>query len=360
MFPEIVSTDPFHVVRLGPQELPPPDVQQVNVTKLGLVTNPRSQYNSRHGTAAVERVVNGAPDILHATLTDMKRLPEVLRGFAAEGVDILAVNGGDGTVQGVLTEVLEGRPFSRMPPLAILPGGMTNTIADNFGLRGSPAQALSQLMAVLRRDPDGLHYIERPILRVENGATRRPQRGMLFGTAGIVRAIDVCRDEAHGRGLKSDWANGATLMGLLADWLFLGGRSEVFRGDEMAISLDGEPAEHGSKVVVLATTVDRMFLRSRPFWNTDAGPVKFTSIAHPPKNLLRRVGKILYGGPHRTFPEVTYQSRGARRVVLEMSCPYMVDGQVHEPEKGEAVYITAEEQVSFIQIDDPKTKRAAS
>ena len=330
------------------------------MAKLGLVTNPQSQYNRRHGTGAVDSIVDDAPEILHSTLTDMDRLPEVLRGFATDGVDILAVNGGDGTVQGVLTEVLEGRPFSTVPPLAVLPGGMTNTIADNFGLRGSPAQALSQLMTVVRRDPGGLRRIERPILRVENGTTRRPERGMLFGTAGIVRAIDVCRDEAHGRGLKSDWANGATLVGLLADWLFLGGRSEVFRGDEMIISLDGEPAEHGSKVVVLATTVDRMFLRSRPFWNTDAGPVKFTSIAHPPKNLLRRVYKILYGGPHRTFPEVTYQSRGARRVVLEMDCPYMVDGQVHVPKKGQAVYITAEEQVSFVQIDTPKTKRSSS
>ncbi len=335
------------------------------MTKIGLVTNPQSQYNRRHGTDAVERVVNGAPDIVHATLQDMDRLPGVLSGFAAEGVDILAVNGGDGTVQGVLTEVLEGRPFSPAPPLVILPGGMTNTIADNVGLRGSPAQALSQLMAAVRHNPGGLRRIERPILRVENGATHRPQRGMLFGTAGIVRTIEVCRDEAHGRGLKSDWANGATLVGLLADWLFLGGCSEVFRGDEMAISVDGEPAEYGSKVVVLATTVDRMFLRSRPFWNTETGPVKFTSIAHPPKNLLRRVYKILYGGPHRTFPEGTYQSRGAHRLVLQMTCPYMVDGQVHEPETGQAVYITAEERISFVQIDDlridrTKTKRAAS
>lgn len=330
------------------------------LTKLGLVTNPQSQYNRRHGTDAVEGVVNGAPDTVHAYLTDMDRLPGVLRGFAADGVDILAVNGGDGTVQGVLTELFEARPFSQVPPLAILPGGMTNTIADNVGLRGSPAEALSMLIAAVRRDPGELHGIERHILRVANGEGHRPQRGMLFGTAGIVRAIELCRDEAHGRGLKSDWANGATLVGLLANWLFLGGRSGVFRGDDIGISLDGAPAEHGSYVVVLATTVDRLFLRSRPFWNTASGPVKFTSIADPPKNLLRRVFTILYGGPDRAIPEAAYRSRGAHRVVLEMDCPYMVDGQVFHPKEGQGVHITAEEKVSFVQFDASKTKHPPS
>lgn len=360
MSPETVLADPLHAIRPRLEEPPPAHAGETTLKKLGLVTNPQSQYNRRHGTGAVESVVNGAPDILHAKLTDMRHLPGVLSGFAADGVDILAVNGGDGTVQGVLTELLANRPFSPVPPLAILPGGMTNTIADNVGLRGSPAQALSKLIAAVRRNPGGIRRIERPIIRVENGTSLPPQYGMLFGTAGIVRAIEVCRDEAHGRGLKADWANAATLVGLLVDWLFFGGRSEVFRGDEMAISLDGGPAERGAKVVVLATTVDRMFLRSRPFWNTDSGPIKFTAIAHPPKHLLRRVYKLLYGGPNRTIPEATYQSRGAHRVVLEMACPFMVDGQVFHPENGQSVRITAEEKVSFVQIDDPSTMRPLS
>jgi hypothetical protein len=317
------------------------------MTKVGLVTNLESQYNRRHGIAAVETVVNGASDILHERLATMDRLPEALAGFSAEGVDILVINGGDGTVQGVLTELLEARPFPRTPPLAILPGGMTNTISDNVGLRGSPAKALSTLLDVARRDREPLHLVERPILRVENADGYPPQRGMLFGTAGIVRAIELCRKEVHGRGLKSDWANAATLFGLLANWLFLGGRSEVFRGDEIAISIDGGPAEAGSHVIVLATTLDRLFLRSKPFWNTASGPVRFTSIADPPKNLLRRVPSILYGGPDRVIPDSTYRSRGARQVVLEMDCPFMVDGQVFRPRAGQGVRITAEDTVRF-------------
>ena len=80
------------------------------MTKIGLVTNLESQYNRRHGIEAVETVVNGASDILHERLATMDRLPGVLAGFSAAGVDVLVVNGGDGTVQGVLTELLEARP----------------------------------------------------------------------------------------------------------------------------------------------------------------------------------------------------------------------------------------------------------
>jgi phage terminase large subunit-like protein len=320
----------------------------MGMRKLGLISNTLSQGN-RKGLDAISAVASGSGQVLHERLTTIAQLTRILAGFVHENVDIIAVNGGDGTVQAVLTELFEARPFTEIPPLAILAGGMTNTNAKDIGFRGAPAKALSQLIALVRQDRLDDHLIRRHVLRIENVAGHSAQRAMFFGSAGIVRAIEVCRERVHARGLQANWANGVTLVGLLLGWIFGKERSETFRGDNIAISFDGAPMERDIYLVVLATTLDQIIVRSRPFWNAGEGHVRFTSIAYPPKRLLRYAFRILYGGPDRELPETTYRSRTTRRAVLEMDCPFTLDGQFYEPSEDKPVVITADDEVCFIK-----------
>ena len=49
---------------------------------------------------------------------------------------MLAINGGDGTVQAVLTEIHNGGHFGdAAPPVAVLPSGKTNLIALDLARR---------------------------------------------------------------------------------------------------------------------------------------------------------------------------------------------------------------------------------
>src|SRR3546814_6394575 len=60
-------------------------------------------------------------------------LNETLERFAAEGVDLLVVDGGDGTVR----DVISAAPAAfgdRMPRMAILPSGKTNALALDLGV----------------------------------------------------------------------------------------------------------------------------------------------------------------------------------------------------------------------------------
>ena len=316
--------------------------------KIGLISNALSQGNKK-GLDAINAVASGSDQVWHEKLTAIAQLTKILDGFARKNVDILAVNGGDGTVQAVLTELFEARPFTEIPPVAILAGGMTNTNAKDIGFRGAPARSLGQLIALVRQDRLDKHLIRRHVLRIENVAGHTAQRAMFFGGAGIVPAIEVCRDQVHARGLTANWANGVTLVGLLVGWLSGKGLSETFRGNDIAISFDGAHVEQDTYLVVLATTLDQIIVRSRPFWNAGDGHVRFTSISYPPKRLFRYAWRILYGGPDRELPETTYRSRTAHRAVLEMDCPFTLDGQFYEPSKDRPVVITADDQVSFVK-----------
>jgi diacylglycerol kinase family enzyme len=73
------------------------------------------------------------------------------RRCADEGVDVLAVLGGDGTVNEVVNGMLrDGQPADELPSLAVIPGGSTNVFARALGLPKDPVEATGAVLEALR------------------------------------------------------------------------------------------------------------------------------------------------------------------------------------------------------------------
>ena len=63
-------------------------------------------------------------------------------------VDLLVVNGGDGTLQYALTEILGNGAFGdRIPMIAPLRAGRTNMSAMDLGARKDPLRGIGELIA---------------------------------------------------------------------------------------------------------------------------------------------------------------------------------------------------------------------
>jgi diacylglycerol kinase family enzyme len=318
--------------------------------RVGVITNPRSQKNKR-GLDEMHQLLDAAPNARHAVLDSIADIPGILADFAREERDVVAVAGGDGTVQAALTDLFGRRPFAQMPLLAVVPRGMTNMIAADVGLK---RQGLAQLLAA---SPAALSAAcrTRRILRVENGLNLQPQYGMFFGGAGICRAIEACRTTVHPLKLEADTAAAVTLAGLLGRWLLGRRRGEgesdrIFYGDRITMTLDNGRAETMDSLIVLATTLDRLILRSRPFWGHGAGNLRFTAIAYPPTGLLRYARRLLYGGEDRKLPAATYLSRASDRVALAMDCPFTLDGEIYQPTPGRELILTADDEARFVRL----------
>ncbi len=317
--------------------------------KLGLVTNPGSERN-KHGLKAMDDAVAGASDILHVHLESIADLPAVLADFARREVGVLAVASGDGTVQATLTSLFEDRPFETPPPLAVLPRGMTNLIAGDVGLPTRPARALSKLMTSMRDGDLDRHLKTRDILRVENLAGVPPQWGMYLGAVGMARATHYAFDQVHSRGVKHQLAVTATLFGLLMGYLLGRGAGEVFRSSEVTVGLDNSPADTRRRILVIVTTLHRLILGSRPFWNLGQGPLRYSAIADPAQGLLRHALTLLYGGPERRLPPESYESRSGHRLELGTDEEVALDGQFFMPRPGQPLVLTAPESVRFVTV----------
>ena len=319
-----------------------------DMSAIGLISNPKSQKN-RRGLSAIEHAAEGA-GIEHRMLSDMAELRPALRELAAKGVGLLVVNGGDGTLQAVLTAVLEDRPFESRPLLAVLPRGMTNMSAADVGLKGRPESSLTRLAESWRSGGARQAVVSRHVLRVEGIPNTPIQRGMFFGAGGITRAIDYCKTKVHPWRIGADWASALTLMGLLGSWMLRGGRSEVVAGQTVSVGLDNAAESTQELLLILATTLDRLVLKSRPFWHQKGEPVRYTAIAYPPERLLRSVRKVLYGGNERDLPAPCYTSRGAHSIRLGFDGLFTLDGQMFEAPADGPLVVSAPDRIGFVKV----------
>ena len=160
--------------------------------RIALLSNPQVDRQSR-AAAAHPRILRRAPR--HLPLRGRARQPD-RRGDAdrspGSGPKVLAINGGDGTVQAALTELHNGGHFGdEPPPVAVLPSGKTNLIALDLGAHGDPIEALERLIALAQGDLAPLHRRA----RADRASPRRRWRGPA-GDRHVPRRRRPCRHDA--------------------------------------------------------------------------------------------------------------------------------------------------------------------
>lgn len=148
---------------------------------IGIITNPHSKLNKRNpARSALLGYILGEQGILEVT-NNLDDLGRVARDFKTKGIQVLAINGGDGTISRTLTAFLKEYGNQPLPRIAILRGGTINVLANNLGIRGSPEQILYRLVEAHSR---GTQMETRSVSTIEiDGAF-----GFLFGN-GVASAF---------------------------------------------------------------------------------------------------------------------------------------------------------------------------
>ena len=317
--------------------------------RIAMLSNPLSQRN-RAGMAAIEEVVAGRRDIRHVRFEPGMDLQALLAELAAAGTDLLVLNSGDGLVHGVLGALFLGGAFPTPPPLALLPRGMTNMTAADVGVGGRDARTLRRLLAMLDRGELAQHLVRRNVLKVDYDPQRPGERGMFFGAAGVYDGIHLCTGSIHTRGLTGSWASTSTILAILGRVLLRGVEATGIGGDEIAVSIDGGPWTGGPRALLLATTLDRLVLGTRPFWNNGDAPIHFTVFDHPPVGILRHAWTLLFGGRERQLPAPPFHSSGGHRIELRLDRPFTIDGEFFRAAPGTPIVITAEEEIRYVKL----------
>jgi diacylglycerol kinase (ATP) len=318
--------------------------------RIGVLSNPQAGRN-RNRTERLRAFLNAQPDsvqIEHVETGPQVRIEDALATLARHDIEVLAVCGGDGTLQRVLTQMLGTNAFACLPLIAPLKGGRTNTGALDIGSQSNPVSALSTLMKAVRAGSIGQRIVERPVLRIDLGPDEAVQYGFFFGVGVIHRTTDLKHRILPDQYFQGPVTSGA-IVGLVAVRALLGSSRGVLIRDHMDVQLDGQPLGYRSFLLAFATTLNSV-MEIRPFWGQEEAPIHFTAIAEEAQRLLLAPIRIIQGRPPRPDkPAHGYLSHNVDQVKLQLDCGLFIDGELFQPKPGRVVRIEADQRLRFVR-----------
>ena len=294
----------------------------------GLIVNPQSGKASGKGLELAGLVKNNAHVIVRV-IDDFSRLPSIVDEMAHAGVSELLISSGDGTVQAIQTEIAERHAPGFMPHLVLLPHGTTNMTAADLGFRNRNVKVQADFIA----NRQSRLLVKRPTLRVANPKDGNVRHGMFLGTGAIWQATLFCQQAVHRVGLKGDFATFATLVSAIAKSLFTpadaANPTRIDRPYEIGLSHAGESVTSDRHLLLLATTLDKLILGTRPFWGGKTGPIRVSTIPYPVPSIARWLLPLMYGREDRTVPAGARSLSGSAFEIATPT-PFVIDGEFFE------------------------------
>jgi diacylglycerol kinase (ATP) len=295
---------------------------------IGIVNNPKSRRNLRSPETArrLRALLDGEGEVADAATRE--ELALAVERFRAHGIDVLALNGGDGTGHVVLTAFAEAYGDAPLPSVALLRGGAMNTVADAHKVRGSPESLLKGLLD-RRRAGVPMRTVERDLLSVEaDGAPRRC--GFLFGTGAVVTFLEAYYRTGH----PTPATAAALLVGAVGSAL-VGGRfaAALTARETLRVSSDGDEWPDEPFLAVLAGAVPEIGFGFTPFARCDEQPGFFHAVGVTGSTLqvAAHLPQIWLGRPWKRGLAV---DAVARDLVIEGPVRFTIDGDLYDAQEG--------------------------
>jgi hypothetical protein len=266
---------------------------------------------------------------------------QALREAAGLKADIIAVNGGDGTVDMVFSGLLNERPFATPPLIALLPAGKTNMTAAAWCGAPNKHAALKNLLAARRNG--ALITTPQPILTLHQGPGTQPLRGAFFGAADVVDGILFCRKHIYPMNLPNTISHSLAVGVLL--W-----RSLFTRSDAAVIKAtwnDGE--EQGQFFFLGAMTLNKLILDLEPHPTHGTGGLFYLSLKSGLRAILSAIPRLI---AKKVPPGYKRNVRRTTKLTLAFDGAYTLDGELYDAKKETPLVMTADDILRFINLRD--------
>ncbi len=281
---------------------------------IGVLSNPYSGRNLKY-ISNVDKVLSRYSNVIHNKAREPESISLAVSDFADKGAEILVINGGDGTIQAVLTSLFYYQQFKELPLLALLHGGSNNLISRDVGLSGPPDQALRRLCSKYRNN-GVFQAVDRHILRLDlpGPAERRILYGMFLGSGLLYTAVSIYLKSIRRFRLIGEF-NSVLAIGYLLLSLAVKGKTQLGAGT-IKIGYNEHPLHSQDYMFFLTTTLQRLIFGLRPWWGSQTAPLKFTlvrsdyrSLAGFTLSLLTRFKKTLYKNENDHISQNLHQLR---------------------------------------------------
>ena len=234
--------------------------------------------------------------------------------------------------------------------VAPLRGGSTNMSALDLGAQRDPVKGVADVIKAINEDRLLERVCQRHVLHVTSTQGDFDQYGMFFGAGIVYHGIEKVKQLFPAGPAQGLFGSTLVTSGLIFKRALRRKNNGVVFSNHFQILLDGEPTVDEEYNLVMTSTLHRLISGIRPFWGTEPAPVRFTAVAARAERFGRAVPNLLRGKPNaRITTEKGYTSHNIHRAQLRMDCGFTIDGELHAPQPGRTLSITADDRLQFVR-----------
>jgi hypothetical protein len=321
--------------------------------RIALLSNPKSTGNIAQ-LPRIREYCADHPDLFHYEVEHASQIGEAMKSIARVRPSVLAINGGDGTVQATLTELYNGGHFGDTPPpVAVLPSGKTNLIALDLGARGDPVQTLERLIELARNDDLGPYTVARELiaLRRGEGSEELPVIGMFLGGAGLADTMLYCRNKIYPLGLPNGIAHGITAFALMMK-LILRIKASFLPPDAqpLSVSLHEKGNRINGRFSLLAVTTLEKLLLSSELARHGQGSLTLLAVEEGPMSVLRGLAASIGGKLGREKVRGVHFEHADEITIEGEDSNVILDGETFRAERGSPINLRPAQPLSFVRL----------
>jgi len=327
-------------------------VARTSRPRIALLSNPKSTGNLAQ-LPRIREYCADHPDVFHYEVEQASQIGEAMKIIARVRPKVLAINGGDGTVQAALTELHNGGHFGDSPPpVAVLPSGKTNLIALDLGARGDPIETLERLIELARTDL-APYTVAREMIALRRGedGEERPVIGMFLGGAGLADTMIYCRERIYPLGLPTGVAHVITAFALFAK-LLLRVKASFLPPDPEPLRVsvrEGQNAITGRFSLLAVTTLEKLLLASEVVGHRQ-GSLKLLAVEERPMSLIRGLIASLAGKLGRTPVRGVHFEEADEITIHGERSNVILDGETFQAELGRPINLRRAQPLSFVKL----------
>ena len=294
---------------------------------VGVIYNPRSHRNQGQDLDS-----DPAPHVFISQPGDRQQLPVALKRFAERGIDLLVINGGDGTVRDVLTAGY-GVFGDEWPTIAVLPKGKTNALTVDLS-----APKTWSLQGAIDAYRDGERVVRSPMVIAREDAQGAPkQLGFIMGAGVFTHAISAGQD-AHRLGAFNALAVGVTTLWTMLQAMLGSASNKWRRGSAMDITIarggKSTPMPHsgrgdaGWRQFLFASTLETFPAGLVPFAAHKHG-LKLAVLDQASRRTILRIPMIMTGRDSHDHSTRGIHQLACDSFTLTLEDDFILDGEAY-------------------------------
>ena len=286
---------------------------QFNNSKIWFIYNPNSARVLKKGSLLKKNYRR-----FNAQLHSLEKFSDVqiVVSKALENkVSYVCIEGGDGTTHGVITAFLKQSTNSNLPFFILIPGGNTNQISKNIGIKSASIKALKKSFKVNK-------VINTPILSITDN-NKNSYFGFLFSSGALPQLTDYTKNRFHQRGIGGSFAVvGGMLKGFKKN-------NKITQPTKIKVDIRTtknhkiDDLHFGS----IVTTLPSLILKLDPFWGKQEFPLRLTYASSNHKKLIKNVISLWLGNKNKSRKQDGLFSWNATKIKFHYTGPCMLDGE---------------------------------